>query len=160
MVSVKDENGTSTARLITGASIVLAGIPFGCHHAGLTDAYFTAASAVPNMGLLALAAKFHYDRGDHTARLLFRYSNWYLLVIMALFALFSRRRPADNTKCAVCFRGSPEMCVHEAGKSLGAPTCTEASEAAGAVKEGMQDAVEAMVDPEKQSMKPVDDARK
>lgn len=90
MTSVRDANGTSSARQAILWSIALIGVSVLPTFAGMAGVTYLVAATVSGVALLGMSIAFFFDRSNRMAMKLFMTSNVYLVVVMALLIVSAR----------------------------------------------------------------------
>ena len=87
MVSVRDADGTSTARQAILYSLALIAVSVAPLFAKMNGLTYLAGAVISGLVLLAASIAFFFDRSNRTAKRLFMASNVYLVVVMLLLVV-------------------------------------------------------------------------
>jgi protoheme IX farnesyltransferase len=90
MTSVRDSNGTATARQAILWSIALLGVSVLPAFSGMAGLSYLIVATASGVALVAMSIAFFFDRSNRTAMKLFMTSNVYLVVVMALLVVSMR----------------------------------------------------------------------
>jgi protoheme IX farnesyltransferase len=87
MVSVRDTDGTSTARQAIFYSLALLAVSVAPTFTKMNGLGYLAGAVICGLALLGASIAFFFDRSNRTARRLFMTSNIYLVVVMLLLVV-------------------------------------------------------------------------
>jgi protoheme IX farnesyltransferase len=87
MVSVRDTDGTSTARQAILYSLALLAVSVAPVFTKMNGLVYLTGAVICGLALLATSIAFFFDRSNRTARRLFMTSNLYLVVVMLLLVI-------------------------------------------------------------------------
>jgi protoheme IX farnesyltransferase len=87
MVSVRDTDGTSTARQAIFYSLALLAVSVAPTFTKMNGFVYLAGAVICGLALLGASIAFFFDRSNRTARRLFMTSNIYLVVVMLLLVV-------------------------------------------------------------------------
>ncbi len=90
MTSVRDEDGTATARQAVIWSLALLAVSIAPAFAGMSGAVYLIGAIASSMAILVMALRFFFDRTNKTAMKLFMASNIYLIVVMTMLVVSAR----------------------------------------------------------------------
>src|SRR4029079_10454697 len=90
MTSVRDANGTATARQAILWSLALIGVSILPTFIGMTGLAYLVTTIACGVALLAMSVAFFFDRSNRAAIKLFMTSNVYLVIVMALLGVSAR----------------------------------------------------------------------
>jgi protoheme IX farnesyltransferase len=90
MTSVRDGNGTTTARHAIYYSLALLAVSVAPSFAGMTGVAYLVGAIILGAAITAASVRFFFERSNKTAMKLFMTSNLYLVVVMALLVISAR----------------------------------------------------------------------
>jgi len=90
MTSVRDEDGTATARQAVIWSLALLAVSVAPAFVGMSGVVYLIGAIVSSMAILAMSLRFFFDRSNKTAMKLFMTSNIYLIVVMTMLVVSAR----------------------------------------------------------------------
>jgi protoheme IX farnesyltransferase len=90
MTSVRDGNGTATARQAIYYSLALLAVSVAPSFAGMTGVAYLVGAIILGAAITAASVRFFFERSNKTAMKLFMTSNLYLVVVMTLLVISAR----------------------------------------------------------------------
>ncbi len=90
MTSVRDEDGTATARQAVIWSLALLAVSVAPVLVGMSGAVYLIGASASSMAILAMSIRFFFDRTNKTAMKLFMTSNIYLIIVMTMLVISAR----------------------------------------------------------------------
>jgi protoheme IX farnesyltransferase len=90
MTSVRDGDGTATARQAIYFSLALLAVSVAPSFAGMTGVAYLIGAVLLGAAITAAAVRFFFERSNKTAMKLFMTSNLYLVVVMTLLVISAR----------------------------------------------------------------------
>jgi protoheme IX farnesyltransferase len=90
MTSVRDGNGTATARQAIYYSLALLAVSVAPSFAGMTGVAYLVGAIILGAAITAASVRFFFERSNKTAMKLFMTSNLYLVAVMTLLVISAR----------------------------------------------------------------------